>query len=133
MAENDAITGTARELSNLMAARGVFGEPLEIGNKTLIPVFRFGCAFGAGDGKEQDAGGAGFGIDPVAVIILHRDVSGAEGVQVMSLKKGSAVAEVISSFAEALAPQVIDAARDFAGKERKGGRSPVPAQDTGSI
>jgi hypothetical protein len=43
------------------------------------------------------------------------------------------VAEVISSFAEALAPQVIDAARDFAGKERKGGRSAVPAQDTGNI
>ena len=63
------------------------------------------------DGQGKDGGGEGTGggggIEPVALIILHKDVKGPEGVQIISLKKGNPVAEVISALSETLAPQVI--------------------------
>jgi uncharacterized spore protein YtfJ len=70
----------------------------------------------------MDSGG---GIEPVALVILHKDVKGAEGVQVMSLRKESQLAQVISAISESLAPQVIDAIKTMSKdkKEEKKGTS----------
>jgi uncharacterized spore protein YtfJ len=101
------------ELKEFLSAQNVMGNPVDLGEKSVIPVARFGFGFGAGSGQGKDGGGegagAGGGLDPVALIILHKDVKGPEGVQVMSLKKDSAIAQVISALGESLAPQVIDA------------------------
>lgn len=109
----EEVHSTAVELSDLMARKGVLGEPLEIGDKTVIPVFRYGCGFGAGQGSSGGGGGGGFGIDPIAVIIIHQGIAGAAGVQVMSLKKHGALAEAISSISEALAPQLLGTAKEL--------------------
>lgn len=101
------------ELKEFLSAQNVMGSPIDLGDKVVIPVARFGFAFGAGgsqkkDGSGDGAGGGG-GLEPVALVILHKDVKGPEGVQVMSLKKDSAVAQVVSALSESLAPQVIEA------------------------
>jgi uncharacterized spore protein YtfJ len=106
---------TASELKEFLSSRNVMGEPVDFGDKLVVPVARYGFGFGAGGSHTKDGGGqgsgAGGGIEPVALVILHKDVKGPEGVQVMSLKKDSQIAQVISALSESLAPQLIDAIR----------------------
>jgi uncharacterized spore protein YtfJ len=111
------LTETACQLKEFLASKNVMGEPTDFEEKIVIPIARFGFGFGSGgvqakDGSGVGAGGGG-GIDPVAVIILHKDVKGPDGVQVMSLRKESAIAQVISSLSETLVPQVIDAIKSM--------------------
>jgi len=108
---------TSNQLREFLVTKNVLGEPVRFGDKVVIPVARYGFAFGAGgshakDGGSQGAGGGG-GIEPVALVILHSDIKGAEGIQIMSLKKDSAVAQAISAIGESLAPQVISAIKSF--------------------
>jgi len=104
---------TASQLKEFLLSQNVMGAPIDCGDKVLIPIARYGFGFGVGGSQNKDGGGEGAGggggIEPVALVILHKDVRGPEGVQVMSLKKDSAVAQVISALSESLAPQVIDA------------------------
>ena len=73
----------------------------------MIPVTRFGFGFGAGgggEGKEAGQGsGGGAGIEPVALIILYKDIKGPEGIQVMSLRKESALVQVINALSDKVA------------------------------
>ena len=96
----------------------MIGTPVDLGDKAVIPVARFGFGFGAGGGTSADkssaeGGGAGGGIEPVALIIVHKDVKGAEGIQVLSLGKRNPVAQVIEALSESFAPQVIEAIRSM--------------------
>jgi uncharacterized spore protein YtfJ len=103
------VTGNLRELIN---AQSVIGAPIDLGNKVIIPVTKFGLGFGAGGGKGSDGDGSGAGggggIEPVAVVILHKDIQGAEGIQIFSLKKDNPVAQVVSALGESIVPQVMD-------------------------
>jgi uncharacterized spore protein YtfJ len=121
---------TTNQLREFLATKNVLGSPVDFGEKVVIPVARYGFGFGAGgshqkDGGNQAAGGGG-GIEPVALIVLHRDVKGAEGVQVMSLKKDSAVAQAIAAVSETLAPQVIGAIKSM---QEKGSEPPAPRKE----
>jgi len=104
---------TAAELKEFLASKNVMGTPVDFGDKALIPVARYGFGFGAGGGQGEKGGGegagAGGGIEPVALVILHRDVKGPEGVQVLSVRKDSTIAQVVAILSETLAPQVIEA------------------------
>jgi uncharacterized spore protein YtfJ len=42
---------------------------VDLGDKAVIPVARFGFGFGAGGGFGEKGGGAGGGIEPVALLI----------------------------------------------------------------
>lgn len=121
---------TTDELDRLINANTLMGDPIDAGDKSIIPVADFGFGFGsgeaggsgkgeAGEGSGQGAGaGAGGGVHPVAIIIIHKNVKGPEGVQVLSLKKSSAISEVISTIGEAVLPQVMGAvSRRFEKKE----------------
>jgi len=119
----------ALELEKMLASRNIMGPPMDLGDKAVIPVARYGFGFGAGSGFGEkgvgDGGGAGGGIEPVAVVILHRDVKGPEGIQVLSLRKENPVAQVIEALSESLAPQVIGAIREMREqpeKEKKKGK-----------
>jgi uncharacterized spore protein YtfJ len=41
---------------------------VDLGDKAVIPVARFGFGFGAGGGFGEKGGGAGGGIEPVALL-----------------------------------------------------------------
>jgi uncharacterized spore protein YtfJ len=115
MSDEQMLKDTADELKEFLNAKQVMGAPVDFGDKLVVPVARYGFGFGAGGNTSKDGGGrgagAGGGIEPVALVILHKDVRGAEGVQVMSLKKDSQIAQVISALSESLAPQLLEAIR----------------------
>jgi len=126
MSAEEMLKLTAEEVANLLSPAHVVGTPIEIGDKAVIPLVHFGFGFGAGAGTGQHGqdsgggtgGGGGGGISPVALVILHRDVPGPEGIQVMSLRKESALAQVISNLTESITPQILDALKERAGSKR---------------
>jgi uncharacterized spore protein YtfJ len=130
MSDEQMLTETACHLKEFLASNNVMGSPVDFGEKVVIPVARFGFGFGAAGGKAKDGSGQGAGggggIEPVALIILHKDVKGPEGVQVMSLKKDSAVAQIISALSETIAPQVIDAIKTMNQNKASGKKDEEP-------
>jgi uncharacterized spore protein YtfJ len=122
MTSEEMLRETALELEKMLASKNVMGAPMDIGDKTVIPLTRFGFGFGAGGGHgekgEGEGGGAGGALDPVALVIVHRDLSGLEGIQVLSLKR-SGLAQVVETLSESLAPQVIEAIKTMSGKPKE--------------
>lgn len=126
---------TVDQLARTLCASAVLGAPIEAGERVIIPVAEFGFGFGGGEGtggrKEgmQHGGagtGGGGGISAVALIIVTRGVSGPEGIQVVSLKKKSQMAEVVTAIGEAVGPhveKVIEKSSEMM-QQRKGGKTP---------
>ena len=114
----------AGEVANLLSPAHVVGTPLEFGDKAVIPLVHFGFGFGAGSRQDGEKGaggsgaGGGGGISPVALVIVHRDVPGHDGIQVMSLRKETALAQVISNLTESIAPQVLEVIKERAGSKK---------------
>ena len=112
MSTEEVLREAANELNKLISAERIMGEPIDLGDKMVIPVTRFGIGFGAGSGKGKDGDGAGAGggggIEPLALLVAHKEIKGAEGVQVFSLKKENPVAQFITALSESLVPQVIE-------------------------
>lgn len=126
MSNEQMVKETAVELKGFLSSKNVMGEPIDFGDKLIVPVARYAFAFGAKGSHSKDSGGqgagAGGGIEPVALVILHKDVKGPEGVQVMSLKKDSQIAQVISALSESLAPQIIDAVKTMTRNKTESGK-----------
>ena len=106
---------TVDQLARTLCASAILGAPIEAGERVIIPVAEFGFGFGGGEGSgglkegSQHGGsgtGGGGGISAVALIVITRGVPGPEGIQVVSLKKKSEIAEVISTIGEAVGPHV---------------------------
>ncbi len=120
---------TTDVLDKLLSANTIVGDAVDAGDKTFIPVAGFGFGFGSGEGEGSGKGnegegsgqaagaGAGGGINPVAVIILHKDVKGLEGVQVISLRKASGFAEIVGTFGEEVLPHLMTAMKEKMGKK----------------
>lgn len=113
---------TLEELDKLVSANTIMGEPIEADDKTIIPVAQYGFGFGVGEGKNEKTGGgagsgAGGGVKPVALVILHKNIEGPEGVQVLSLQKKNEIAEIISTLGEAILPQVTEAIKSRTGSK----------------
>lgn len=112
----DMLKSTAEELRESLQPDNVIGTPVDLGDKLVIPVTRFGFGFGAGGGGGTEGGkgsGGGAGIEPVALIILYKDVKGPAGIQVMSLRKESTLVQVVNALSDKVAPQIIEAIRQM--------------------
>ncbi len=124
MAGDEMLKTALDELDNLISANTIMGDAIDAGDKTIIPVASFGFGFGAGEGGNKDntggAGtGAGGGVSPVAIIVIHKDVKGPEGVQVLSLKKSSGISEIITTVGDRVLPQVIGAVKSYGRKGKE--------------
>jgi uncharacterized spore protein YtfJ len=86
---------TLGEIEKILSTKGVVGEPITVGDSTIIPLSSIGFGFGAGAGGGKDVektdrsgegrgSGGGGGIKPVAVIIVN-----ADGVRVEPLKRST--------------------------------------------
>ncbi|MDD3934213.1 MAG: spore germination protein GerW family protein [Methanoculleus sp.] len=128
---------TVDQLARTLCASAVLGAPVEAGDRVIIPVAEFGFGFGGGEGtggsKEgsQNGGsatGGGGGISAVALIIITKSVPGPEGIQVMSLKKKSEIAEVITTIGETVGPHVAKALEKGSEMmmQRKGSKGKTP-------
>ena len=93
-------------LEKMLQAKTVFGEPISIGEVTLIPVvdITFGAGSGGGTGSEKGpqgggaGGGAGAKVSASAVIVVRESQ-----VQVMKLKHADTLDRLVELFPEVLA------------------------------
>lgn len=81
------------ELKEMARSESIVGDPITVGDKTVIPVVKMTVGFGAGGGQgEAEKKGSGFGggggggvsIEPAAFIIMDKD-----GISLLPAKKGS--------------------------------------------
>jgi uncharacterized spore protein YtfJ len=109
------VTSTLGEIEKVLGSKTVVGEPITVGESTLIPLISvgFGFGLGAGSGKGEakqkgegagGGGGAGGGIKPIAVIIVDKDgarIEPIKGGMASALEKiGETVPEMMAKFAE---------------------------------
>lgn len=109
----DPIKTTVEEIRKVLNIENVIGEVIETNDKTLIPVTKMGMGFGAGMGEGKGdtdsqgegsgslagAGGAA-GIEPIAMIVVFKNVEGPEGVKVLTLS-GNPVAQALGELGTA--------------------------------
>jgi uncharacterized spore protein YtfJ len=122
LTSQEMLKETASNLEKLFANKNVIGTPVDLGDKTMITLSRYGFGFGAGGAHMNqtggEGGGAGGGIEPIALIIVHKDISGPEGIKVISLR-WNPFAQVCETLSENLAPQIVEALRVMTGHEKK--------------
>jgi uncharacterized spore protein YtfJ len=84
-----SVVGELREISK---SETIIGDPITVGDKTVIPVVKISVGFGAGGGQgEHEKQGSGFGggggggakIEPAAFIIMDKD-----GISLLPATKG---------------------------------------------
>ena len=95
MADNnvvDILRSVVGELREIAKSETVVGEPISVGNRTVIPIVTISVGFGAGGGQGEDkkamtgfggGGGGGARIEPSAFIIMDED-----GVSLLPMAKG---------------------------------------------
>jgi len=132
MANNvvDILKGVVGELKEVARSETIIGEPVTVGDKTVIPVVKISFGFGAGGGQsdsgkaDQFGGGGGGGakIEPAAFIILDKD-----SVKVLPAGKGKwdsiidaipGVAKKISKFASKLTSDESDTEDDSESEDK---------------
>jgi len=103
------------ELLKAISTKNVISEPIEVGDKVMITITKVGLGFGAGAGEgkaaERGAGSGGgvggaAGVSPVAVLIIHKSISGPGGVEVKSLARPSALGQAISEITSTLIEKI---------------------------
>jgi uncharacterized spore protein YtfJ len=118
------ITTIVDELLKAISTKNVISEPIEIGDRVFITITKVGLGFGTGKGEGNAAdrgtgkgGGSGgvAGVSPVAVLVIHKSISGPGGVEVKSLARPSAVGQAVSQIASTIVEKM-------ASKKEKGGQ-----------
>lgn len=115
---------TLGEMEKVLGSKTVVGEPITIGDSTIIPLLSIGFGFGGGggaglgsdskkEGGEAIAGGAGGGVKPIAVIIIDKD-----GARIESIKGG--MASALEKIGESV-PKVMEKFADKWGERKKEG------------
>lgn len=84
-----SIETTLNQIQKVMNANSIIGDAIDTGDKVIIPISKTALGFGIGAGEDSGkniGGTAGGGsVDPVAVIIVSKNVSGPEGVKILPL------------------------------------------------
>ncbi len=88
----EVLKGVVGELKEIARSETIIGEPVSVGDRTVIPVVKISFGFGAGGGQgEPGKTGGGFGggggggarIEPAAFIIMDSD-----GIKLLPVGKG---------------------------------------------
>jgi len=103
-----AMKSILEEMKAILSPKIVFGEPLVMEDKTIIPVVRVSLGVGGGGGKGKEGseiglgGGGGGGISPVGIIVVIKGVPGLEGIKIMPFPSalGQALSELLPKMME---------------------------------
>ncbi|MCK4607323.1 MAG: sporulation protein [candidate division Zixibacteria bacterium] len=137
MANNvvDILKGVVGELKEVARTETVIGEPVTVGDRTVIPVVKISFGFGAGGGqKEGDktgefggGGGGGARIEPTAFIIMDKDA-----VRILPVAKGKweGIVDAIPGLAKKLAKWKDKLKSETSDKDGKGDESEAEKTDT---
>jgi uncharacterized spore protein YtfJ len=107
---------TLGEIEKVLGSKTVVGDPITVGDSTIIPLLSIGFGFGGagggtglGDKKEgaegiAGGGGAGGGVKPIAIIIIDKDgarIESIKGGMASALEKiGESVPKIMEKFAD---------------------------------
>ena len=79
---SDILKSVVGELREIAKSESVIGQPVTLGDRTVIPVMKLSFGFGAGGGQGTDekhgsgfggGGGGGAKIEPAAFIVMEKD------------------------------------------------------------
>ncbi len=104
----EILKGVVGELREIAKSETVIGEPVTVGDRTVIPIVKITVGFGAGGGQGEDdksrsgfggGGGGGAKIEPSAFIIMD-----ADGVKLLPAGKGKweSIIEAVPGLAKKL-------------------------------
>lgn len=132
MSVQELLTNLIQQIETLARSETIIGDPLTLGEHTVIPVTRVSVGFGAGSGEGEGSesgkasgkgvgggGGGGVKLEPAAFIVVHGDqlsVMAAPG------KKG-ALSEMFEHLPDVVA-KIAAAQAGAGGKGKKGGAAP---------
>jgi uncharacterized spore protein YtfJ len=113
---------TLNQIEKVLSSKTVVGEPITVGDTTLIPLLSMGFGFGAaggggkGDAKQAAEGakggtGGGGGMRPIAIIVIDKD-----GVRIEPIK--SSVAAAFEKLSDKV-PGVMEKIADKWGERKK--------------
>lgn len=107
MSDVDPINSTLEGLLKVLNMDNVIGEPIESGEKTLIPITRIGMGFGAGEGQNSSVNGSqgtgaggGAAVEPIAFVVINKTAEGPEQIEVIPLKSQEPLNTAISEISE---------------------------------
>jgi len=108
MANNvsEILKSVVGELKEISKSETIIGDPITVGDRTVIPIVRISVGFGAGGGQGENSksetgfgggGGGGVKIEPSAFIIMDKD-----GVSILPANKGKwdSIIDSIPGFAQ---------------------------------
>ncbi len=104
----EILKGVVGELREIARSQTIIGEPVTVGDRTVIPIVKITVGFGAGGGQGEDekarsgfggGGGGGTKIEPAAFIIMDES-----GVSLLPVHKGKLdqIIDAIPGFAQKL-------------------------------
>lgn len=115
MAIENVVQTMLHELREIVKTETVVGEPVVVGDVTIIPVSKISFGFGAGGSQsEKDDGGSGTGgggsVQPVAFIVIQKGKA-----QLLSLDdKSMSIGDLLK-----YAPGVLEKIKAFKDKRQK--------------
>ncbi len=115
MAIEDMVRTMLNELREIVKTETVVGEPVIVGEVTLIPVSKISFGFGAGGGQgKKDDGSSGTGgggsVQPVAFIVIQKGKA-----QLLPIEdKSMSIADLLK-----YAPDVLEKIKTFKDKRKK--------------
>jgi uncharacterized spore protein YtfJ len=109
------------ELHHIVQTETVVGEPVKVGDLTLIPVSKISFGFGAGgqEGKGQSGTGGGATVEPIAFVVV--DADGRAQILTLREKEAGGWGQLVE-----LVPDALAKFRRFVGKKKKPGSSEEP-------
>ncbi len=114
------------ELKHIARSESVVGQPVTVGERTIVPITKLSVGFGAGGAegsrpeKGSGVGGGGGGgamIEPIAFLVIDKD-----RVQLLTTRKHGAVEAVLDA-----APDLIASIKNWSEKKRPTGEGGADA------
>jgi uncharacterized spore protein YtfJ len=103
----EIVSMTVEHIKALLATDRVVGDPVQIGDATILPLVSIGFGFGGGGGSGDKQGenggsgaGAGGGVKPVALVISDSDGIRVEPVNVGLSTLTSSISEIVRTVLE---------------------------------
>ncbi|MEE1117246.1 spore germination protein GerW family protein [Methanosphaera sp.] len=100
---DNSIEKTLNEIQKVMNTNSIVGTPIDADDKLIIPISKTSLGFGVGvaDNKgtnETGIGGTGGGgsIDPVALLIVYKNIPGPNGVELVQINKDDSLEGLLS-------------------------------------
>ena len=104
---NEIVSMTVEHIKALLTTDRVVGDPIQVGDATILPLVSIGFGFGGGGGTGEKQGenggsgaGAGGGVKPVALVISDANGIRVEPVNVGLTTLTSSISEIVRAVME---------------------------------